>query len=66
MLMDFKINIPKDVNNLIHILQSNGHSAYIVGGCVRDSILDRTPSDWDICTSATPSEMLDIFKGKKL
>lgn len=64
--MKFKINIPADANELIHTLQNNGHSAYIVGGCVRDSILGRTPHDWDICTSATPSQMLEIFKGKKI
>ena len=64
--MKFKINIPADVNELIHNLQNNGHSAYIVGGCVRDSILGRTPHDYDICTSATPSEMLEIFKDKKI
>ena len=54
--MGFKINIPADANELIHTLHNNSHSAYIVGGCVRDSILGRTPHDWDICTSATPSE----------
>ena len=64
--MKIKINIPEDANELIHTLQNNGHSAYIVGGCVRDSILGRTPHDWDICTSATPSEMLEIFKDKKI
>lgn len=64
--MKFKINIPKDANKLIHTLQSNGHSAYVVGGCVRDSILGREPHDWDICTSATPSEMLEIFKDRKV
>ena len=64
--MKFKINIPTDANELIHTLQNNGHSAYIVGGCVRDSILGRTPHDYDICTSATPSEMLEIFKDKKI
>ena len=64
--MGYKINIPKGANNLIHTLQSHGHSAYVVGGCVRDSILNRPIHDWDICTSATPSEMLDIFKGKKV
>lgn len=64
--MGFKINIPKEANELIHILQSNGHSAYVVGGCVRDSILYRNPNDWDICTSATPEDMLEIFKDKKI
>lgn len=64
--MKFKINIPSDANDLIHTLQNYGHSAYVVGGCVRDSILGRTPHDWDICTSATPSEMLEIFKDKRI
>ncbi len=64
--MGIKINIPADANELIHTLQENGHEAYIVGGCVRDSILGRTPHDYDICTSATPSEMLEIFKDRKI
>lgn len=64
--MNFKINIPTAANELIHTLQKNGHSAYVVGGCVRDSILGRKPNDWDICTSATPDEMLEIFKDKKI
>ena len=62
----FNISIPPDANDLIHTLQNYGHSAYVVGGCVRDSILDRIPHDWDICTSATPTEMLEIFKDKKV
>lgn len=64
--MKFNINIPTNANALIHILQKHGHVAYVVGGCVRDSILGRNPHDWDICTSATPSEMLDIFNDKKV
>ena len=64
--MKIKINIPSDANEIIHILQNHGHSAYVVGGCVRDSILGRIPHDWDICTSATPSEMLEIFKDKRV
>ena len=64
--MKFRINIPTDANMLIHTLQSHGHSASVVGGCVRDSILGRTPHDWDICTSAKPNEILEIFKDKKV
>lgn len=64
--MRFNINIPSNANALIHLLQGCGHNAYVVGGCVRDSILGRNPHDWDICTSATPSEMLEIFKDKKV
>ena len=64
--MSFKIDIPFNANVIIHLLQNNGHTAYVVGGCVRDSIMGRTPHDWDICTSATPDQMLKIFKGYKI
>lgn len=62
--MSIKINIPTNANKLIHTLQNHGHSAYVVGGCCRDSLLGRDPHDWDICTSATPDEMLEIFKNE--
>lgn len=64
--MKFKINIPTDANRIIHTLQSSGHKAYVVGGCVRDSIINRLIHDWDICTSATPDEMLEIFKDERV
>ena len=51
---------------MIHTLQSHKHCAYVVGGCVRDCVLGRTPHDWDICTSATTSEMLEIFKDRRI
>lgn len=60
--VNFKINIPSNANKLIHLLQHEGYSAYVVGGCVRDSLLNRNPNDWDICTSATPTEMMAVFK----
>ncbi|MBQ8559523.1 MAG: CCA tRNA nucleotidyltransferase [Tyzzerella sp.] len=56
-----KINLPQKVSQIIHTLQKNGYEAYAVGGCVRDSILDRTPDDWDITTSATPLETKALF-----
>lgn len=61
-----KINIPTNANKLIHLLQNHGYQAYVVGGCVRDSVLDREPNDWDICTSATPDQMLQVFKDYKI
>lgn len=60
-----KINIPEKANEIIHTLQKHGHKAYVVGGCVRDSLLGRTPHDWDICTSAKPEEILSIFRDRK-
>lgn len=59
---DIKINIPKGVEYILNTLQDNGYENYIVGGCVRDSLLNRIPNDWDICTNAKPNEMLDVLK----
>lgn len=56
-----KINIPKDVNYIIETLQSNGFEAFMVGGCVRDELLNKKPNDYDICTSAKPEEIKKIF-----
>lgn len=64
--MRFRIKIPDNANTIINTLQNNGHSAYVVGGCVRDSLMDRIPHDWDICTSATPEQMLEIFKNYRV
>ena len=55
------MNLPADVQNIINVLESNGHEAYAVGGCVRDCILGKTPHDWDITTSALPSQVKALF-----
>ena len=60
------IYLPRDVIGLLQTLQNAGHTAYVVGGCVRDSLLGRTPGDWDICTSARPEEMRRLFAGCQL
>lgn len=62
--MKFKINIPPDVNKIIHTLQDNDYSAYVVGGALRDSILNRPVKDWDICTSATPEQVMQVFQNE--
>lgn len=56
-----KIEIPHKVNRIIETLLSAGYDAYAVGGCVRDSLLDRIPDDWDITTSAKPLEVKSLF-----
>ena len=58
-----KINLPVKVNILISHLESCGYEAFAVGGCIRDSIMGRTPNDWDLCTSASPDEMKECFAG---
>ena len=55
------MNLPKAVQNIIHILEGNGYEAYAVGGCVRDLFLGREPQDWDVTTSAKPMEVKRIF-----
>ena len=57
-----KINMPANARRIIDTLQSAGYEAYIVGGCVRDAILGRNPDDWDITTSAKPSEVKALFR----
>lgn len=60
--MEIKIRMPEEVHTILDTLQKSGHEAYIVGGCVRDALLGRTPNDWDITTSALPQEVKAIFK----
>ena len=56
---------PKYVRQILFSLQSRGFSAYLVGGCVRDILLGVRPQDWDICTSALPEQVLDVFPGSR-
>lgn len=56
-----KIQLPDQVNKIINTLEEAGYEAYAVGGCVRDSILGRTPDDWDITTSAKPEDCKRLF-----
>lgn len=57
-----KIKLPKGVGDIINILIEHGYEAYAVGGCVRDSILNIHPEDWDITTSAKPDEVKRLFR----
>ena len=60
------IQIPHGANSIIQDLRKAGFDAYVVGGCVRDSLLDLEPKDWDICTSATPLEMKAFFAERNI
>lgn len=57
----FKIDIPAGARYVIRLLEGEGYTSYVVGGCVRDSLLGKTPHDWDICTSADPGVVLEIM-----
>lgn len=57
------MQMPQNALTLITALEKAGETAYFVGGCVRDSLLDTTPQDWDICTSALPDKVVSLFEG---
>lgn len=56
-----KINIPKEVLDILAQLKAHNFEAYAVGGCVRDILLGQNPKDWDVTTNATPEEIQKIF-----
>lgn len=60
------IKLPENVELILSKLNNNGYEAYIVGGCVRDSLLGLVPHDWDICTSALPEQILEAFNDYKI
>ncbi len=55
------ISLPPQVKTALDRLQAAGHAAFAVGGCVRDTLLGKTPNDWDITTSARPEETSAVF-----
>jgi len=54
-------DIPAEVHAVAKTLQTGGFEAYLVGGCVRDLLLKRTPKDWDLTTNATPEEIMALW-----
>lgn len=56
------MKIPGNVERIIRTLNDHGYEAYAVGGCVRDTLLDRKPGDWDITTSARPQQVKELFR----
>ena len=56
---------PKHVKHIMITLQARGYRAFLVGGCVRDMILGAQPQDWDICTSALPEQVMEVFPGSR-
>jgi putative nucleotidyltransferase with HDIG domain len=60
--MDIKSKVPKEVSYVTQTLEKAGFEAYLVGGCVRDLLMNRSPKDWDITTNANPEEIIGLFK----
>lgn len=54
-------NTPKEVRMVCAILEHSGYEAYIVGGCVRDLLMDSNPNDYDVTTNATPEQIITLF-----
>lgn len=62
--MNFNIDLPDDVLEIFSVIKEYGADTYVVGGCVRDSIMGNVPHDWDICTPALACELLPMFEEK--
>ncbi len=60
-LAEKKLTLPEPLKRILATLKEAGFEAYAVGGCVRDALLDRTPEDWDVTTSAKPEEVKALF-----
>ena len=58
--------IPPDVKEIMDTLWAAGHQAYLVGGCVRDRLMGRTPADWDVCTDALPAQVERVLAGYRI
>lgn len=59
--MIVRSDIPKEVQHVADVLEHRGFEAYLVGGCVRDLLIGKTPNDWDITTDAHPTEIESLF-----
>lgn len=57
--------IPKQIITILDILENSGYEAYLVGGCVRNILLNKEPKDWDITTNAKPEDILKLFPSPK-
>lgn len=58
--------LPEYIKTILSALTSAGYTAYVVGGCVRDMMMGRTPHDYDVCTSALPEQVKEVFKNEKV
>jgi len=57
-----KSKIPQEVSHVTEILEKAGFEAYLVGGCVRDLLMDKDPKDWDVTTNARPEQIISLFE----
>src|SRR3990172_12743453 len=57
-----KIELPPEIKIVASKLEKSGYTAYLVGGCVRDILMERKPKDWDVTTDAKPDEIQKLFE----
>ncbi len=62
----FHMPLPPEVKSVLRRLEEAGHTAYVVGGAVRDAVMGKRPHDYDITTSALPEEMKQVFDGENV
>lgn len=60
------IKLPKEISSIIRTMDQNGHKCFLVGGCVRDSLLGKRPLDWDLGTDASYKDVADLFPDGKI
>jgi len=60
--IDLDSKIPSEVSHVTETLEKAGFEAFLVGGCVRDLVMDRIPKDWDVTTNAKPEQIIELFK----
>src|SRR3989344_3728265 len=61
-MTDRHLSVPEEIRTLCETLRNAGFEAYLVGGCVRDLLLNREPKDWDITTNAKPEQIQELFE----
>ena len=59
---DLNHSIPREVSHVTKTLEKAGFEAYLIGGCVRDMLLEKEPKDWDITTNAKPEQIISLFE----
>jgi len=59
---NFVSKIPKEVSYVTDVLEKAGFEAYLVGGCIRDLLMEIEPKDWDITTNAKPEQIIGLFE----
>ncbi len=57
-----RIDVPEGAAYILRTLKNNGFEGFVVGGCVRDSLIDRNPMDWDITSNAKPEQIKELFR----